>query len=123
MCDKSSRIKQYLKDGRARRVETVVNDARDLGCNRMLSNLAELETKARTINTNSWRLNRRPGQRTCESRHRTAHHTTVTEDGCKASGLRFGDLRVQALAGVLANMLFAILRPGSAVESASDLHV
>jgi hypothetical protein len=30
---KHSRIKQYLKDGRAMRIETVVNVPRDLGCN------------------------------------------------------------------------------------------
>jgi hypothetical protein len=29
-----SRIKQYLKDGRAMRIETVINHARDLGCKR-----------------------------------------------------------------------------------------
>jgi hypothetical protein len=29
---KHSRIKQYLKDGRAMRIETVVNSPRDLGC-------------------------------------------------------------------------------------------
>jgi hypothetical protein len=33
---------------------------------------------------------------------------TVTEQGRKAPALRFGDLRVQALAGALANMLFAV---------------
>ena len=30
---KHSRIKQYLKDGRAMRIETVINAPRDLGCN------------------------------------------------------------------------------------------
>ncbi len=33
---------------------------------------------------------------------------TVTDEGPKAPALRFGDLRVQALAGALANMLFAV---------------
>jgi len=33
---KHSRIKQYLKDGRAMRIETVVNAPRDLGCNARL---------------------------------------------------------------------------------------
>jgi hypothetical protein len=44
---KHSRIKQYLKDGHALRVETVVNDPYDLGCQRRLHNLPELQTKAR----------------------------------------------------------------------------
>ena len=39
---KHSRIKQYLKDGRALRVETVVNAPGDLGCQRRLRNLDEL---------------------------------------------------------------------------------
>ena len=39
-----SRVKQInLKDGRALRVETVVNAAEDLGCQRRLHNLSELQ--------------------------------------------------------------------------------
>jgi hypothetical protein len=48
---KHSRVKQYLKDGRALRVETVVNDPRDLRVNRRLENLPELVAKARDINS------------------------------------------------------------------------
>src|SRR6266511_3928117 len=47
---KHSRIKQYLKDGRAMRIETVVTAPRDLGCNARLHNLDELQTKARACN-------------------------------------------------------------------------
>ena len=47
---KHSRIKQYLKDGRALRVETVINDAYDIGCQRRLHNLDELQARARAIN-------------------------------------------------------------------------
>jgi hypothetical protein len=39
---KNSRLKQYLKDGLALRIETVVNDPKDLRCNRLLANLPEL---------------------------------------------------------------------------------
>jgi len=42
-----SRIKQYLKEGRALRVETVVNSPTDLGCQRRLRNLDQLQAKAR----------------------------------------------------------------------------
>jgi hypothetical protein len=45
-----SRIKQYLKDGRAMRIETVINTPRDLGCNARLPNLDDLQTKARSCN-------------------------------------------------------------------------
>jgi hypothetical protein len=47
---KHSRIKQYLKDGRAMRIETVVNAPRDLGCNARLPNLDELQARARAAN-------------------------------------------------------------------------
>ena len=43
---KHSRIKQHLKDGRALRVEAVINDPYDLGCQRRLHNLPELQTRA-----------------------------------------------------------------------------
>jgi hypothetical protein len=47
---KHSRIKQYLKDGRALRAGTVINDAYDIGCQRRLHNLGELQARARAIN-------------------------------------------------------------------------
>ena len=47
---KHSRMKQYLKDGRAMRIETVVNSPRDLGCQARLHNLDELQAKARAAN-------------------------------------------------------------------------
>jgi hypothetical protein len=48
---KNSRLKQYLKDGVALRIETVVNNPRDLGCNRLLHNLPELQARSRAIST------------------------------------------------------------------------
>ncbi|MGH3970870.1 MAG: hypothetical protein ACRDTV_22845, partial [Mycobacterium sp.] len=47
---KSSRIKQYLKDGRALRIETVINCPDDLRCQRRLVHLDELQARARAIN-------------------------------------------------------------------------
>ena len=47
---KHSRVKQYLKEGRAMRIETVINCPRDLRCNARLPHLAELQDKARAIN-------------------------------------------------------------------------
>ena len=47
---KNSRLKQYLKDGIALRIETVINSPKDLRCNRQLRNLPELQDKARAIN-------------------------------------------------------------------------
>jgi hypothetical protein len=106
---KHSRVKQYLKDGRALRIETVINDAYDIGCQRLLPNLGDLQAKSRAIND---RLldTERAGQGTvlASPAFERIAQPTVTDDGRKAPALRFGDPRVQALAGALANMLFAV---------------
>ncbi|HSF97813.1 MAG TPA: hypothetical protein VLA55_03890, partial [Ornithinibacter sp.] len=47
---KRSRIKEYLKEGRALRIETVINEPNDIGCQRRLHNLADLQAKARAAN-------------------------------------------------------------------------
>src|SRR5215218_479594 len=47
---KHSRIKQYLKDGRALRIETVINNPKDLMCKRRLEHLDELQAKSRRVN-------------------------------------------------------------------------
>jgi hypothetical protein len=65
---KHSRIKQYLKDGRAMRIETVVNAPRDLGCNARLPNLDDLQAKARACNRRILDAQAcRPGLCACES--------------------------------------------------------
>jgi len=106
---KSSRLKQYLKNGVALRIETVINDPRDLGCNRLLGNLPELQAKARAINRRLLETET-VGQGTALVSPVIERTTrpTLTEDGRKAPALRFGDLRVQALAGAVAAMLFTV---------------
>ncbi len=104
-----SRIKQYLKDGRALRIETVINDPYDLGCQRRLHNLPELQARARDANR---RLldTERVGQGcvlASPAFERIAHPST-TVDGRRAPALRFGDPRVQALAGALSVALLAV---------------
>jgi hypothetical protein len=65
---KHSRVKQYLKDGRAMRIETVVNAPRDLGCNARLPNLAEAASpSARGQPAHTGSRAGRPGHRPCES--------------------------------------------------------
>jgi len=104
-----SRLKQYLKDSVALRIETVVNDPKDLRCNRRLENLPELQAKARAINTRLMETET-VGQGTALVSPVIERITrpTLTGEGRKAPALRFGDLRVQALAGALAAMLFAV---------------
>jgi hypothetical protein len=106
---KHSRIKQYLKDGRALRIETVVNDPYDLGCQRRLRNLGELQARARTANR---RLldTQRVGQGCvlASPAFERIARPTLTAEGRRAPALRFGDPRVQALAGALSVSLLAV---------------
>ena len=104
-----SRVKKYLKDGRALRIETVVNSPDDLGCQRRLHNLSKLQSRARAINA---RLldTEKVGQGCVFDSPAFARisQPTLTQDGRRAPGLRFGDPRVIALAGTLASTLFAV---------------
>jgi hypothetical protein len=106
---KNSRLKQYLKDGIALRIETVINDPHDLRCNRQLHNLPELQDKARAINARLLETET-AGQGTALVSPVIERITrpTLTGEGRKAPALRFGDLRVQALAGAIAAMLFTV---------------
>jgi hypothetical protein len=99
---KHSRIKQYLKDGRAMRIETVVNAPRDLGCNARLPNLAELQARARAVNRRILEAER-AGQGTvlASPAFERIAHPSVNADGRRTPALRFGDPRVMALAGAL----------------------
>jgi hypothetical protein len=47
---KHSRVKQYLKEGRALRIETVINKPSDVGCKARLEHLPELVAKRREVN-------------------------------------------------------------------------
>jgi hypothetical protein len=106
---KHSRIKQYLKDGRALRIETVINAPGDLGCQRRLHNLDELQARARAVNARLLHTER-AGQACVLANpvfERIAR-PSVDADGRRATAMRFGDSRVQALAGALAVTLCAV---------------
>ena len=107
---KSSRIKQYHKEGRALRTETTINNTRDFGIGKRLENLPAL----REI---GFQANRRLLHVQC-----TSHDCSIGEDafrqvnepvvvhGQRASALRFGDLAVQALLSAL--LVFRLLPRG-----------
>jgi hypothetical protein len=99
---KHSRSKEYFKEGRALRIETVVNDPTDLGVLRRLAHLPELQTRARDVNRR--RVDHEHVGQGCvlasPAFERIARPSVV--DGRRAPALRFGDPRVQALAGALA---------------------
>ena len=99
---KHSRIKQYFKEGRALRIETVINSPTDLGVLRRLEHLDELQAKARDVNRRLLDYER-VGQGcvlASPAFERVAQPSVV--DGQRAPALRFGDPRVMALAGALA---------------------
>jgi hypothetical protein len=101
--------REYLTDGRALRIETVINSPNDLRCQRRLRNLDELQAKARDVNA---RLldTERVGQGcvlaspACERVARSS----VNAEGRRAPALRFGDPRVMALLGALCVSLNAL---------------
>ena len=104
-----SRIKEYLKDGRALRIETVVNSTRDLGVAARLPNLPELITKARDANDRLLHA-QRVGQ-SCVLANRAFERValpTVDAAGKRAPALRFGDPRVMALVGALTMGIYAV---------------
>ena len=105
---KHSRVKQYLKDGRAMRIETVINAPRDIGCNARLHNLEELQAKARAVNRRILEAER-AGQGTvlASPAFERIAHPSVNADGRRTPALRFGDPRVQALAGALTTTLLS----------------
>jgi hypothetical protein len=106
---KHSRIKQYLKDGRALRIETVVNDTADLGCLRRLHHLPELQARARAANRRLLDTERvGQGCVLASPAFERIAHPTRTREGRRAPALRFGDPRVQALAGALCHTLLAV---------------
>ena len=107
---KHSRIKQYLKEGRALRIETVVNSPDDLGCQRRLVNLDELQAKARAANARLLDTERvGQGCVLASPAFERVALSSVTDEGRRAPALRFGDLRVMALLGALCLSLNAVV--------------
>jgi hypothetical protein len=103
---KHSRVKQYLKDGRAMRIETVINAPRDLGCNARLPNLDDLQHKARAVNRRILDAERvGQGCVLASPAFERIAHPTVNAEGRRTPALRFGDPRVMALTGALCQTL------------------
>jgi len=103
-----SRVKCYLKRGRAFRIETVVNDSGDLGLRRGLAHLEELSVKARDVNrrmVDAFRVGQ--GCVLASPAFERVARPTIC-DGRRAPALRFGDPRVMALAGALCALVHTI---------------
>jgi hypothetical protein len=112
---KDSDIKQYHKEGRGLRTEGTINNTRDFGVGKLLKNLPQL----REI---GFRANRR-----LLDVQRCSHDCFIGEaafarmqrplqvGGQRASALRFGDVRAQAVLNVLVTFVLHV-RPFSSAE-------
>jgi hypothetical protein len=119
---RSSRMKQYFKEHRALRTETVISDTRDFAI-------------GRRVNAENWHALRAVGQaanrRLCDAEASDAspapdvvtfEQVTLPSDdpgGLHAPGLRFGDRRVMALLAVIVG--FAHLPAGFNNRQLTDL--
>jgi len=95
---KNTKIKQYHKEGRALRTETTINDTRDFGLSKRLTNLPALRQIGFTANRRLLGV-----QHISHNPIRGAQAFTklttpiITDTGTQIPGLRFGDVRVHAL--------------------------
>jgi len=105
---KRSRLKQYLKEGRALRIETVVNKPADLGVLARLQHLPELVAKARQVNQRLLMIERAGQGCAIGSALFERIHQPYAREGQRTGALRFGDPRAMALAGALCTLLHAV---------------
>jgi hypothetical protein len=105
---KHSRVKQYLKGGRALRVEAVINKPSDLGVQARLRNLPELIDKARGVNRRLLMIEQAGHSCAIGSALFERIHQPYNREGQRTGALRFGDTRAIALAGALCCVLHAV---------------
>ena len=98
---KHCRVKQYLKLGRAIRIETVVNDTRDFEIGRRLAHLPEVFATLRQVNARLLMIERAGQACGLETAIFERISQPYTREGSRTGALRFGDPRVTALAGAL----------------------
>lgn len=105
---KHSRVKQYLKEGRAFRIETVINKPSDIGVLARLEHLPELIAKAREVNARLL-FTERAGQSCAigDDLFDRLHQPYIRE-GQRTGALRFGDPRAMALAGALCCVIHTV---------------
>jgi hypothetical protein len=107
---KRSRIKQYFKEGRALRTETIINDAHDFEIGRLIRNLAALRTIGFQANRRLLDVERATHDCAIGEDAFYQLHRPLLRDGQKASALRSTEPRVQMLLSAL--LLFRLLPNG-----------
>jgi hypothetical protein len=106
---RKTQVKQYLKEGRALRTETTLNQPRDLGIGKELTNLAAMATAGYAANRrllDAERLSHDPAAGTAALEMLTS--PVISSTCTRVPGMRFPDPRVQAL---LAACCSLALRP------------
>ncbi len=105
---KHSRVKQYLKEGRALRIETVVNKPSDIGILARLEHLPELIGRARAVNARLLMIERAGQGCAIGSALFERIHQPYVWEGQRTGAFRFGDQRAMALAGSLCLVVHAV---------------
>jgi hypothetical protein len=105
---KHSRVKQYVKGGRALRIETVINKPSDIGVLARLSHLPELVAKARQVNGRLLMIERAGQGCAIGSALFERIHQPYAREGNRTGAFRFGDPRAMALAGALCCVVHAV---------------
>ena len=105
---KHCRVKQYLKQGRAIRVETVVNDTTDIDIGRRLVNLPAVVAATRQVNARLFMIERAGQGCALETDLFDRISQPYVWEGRRTGALRFGDTRVTALAGALCVMVHTV---------------
>jgi hypothetical protein len=108
---KHTAIKQYHKEGRALRTETTINDTRDFGIGKRLTNLPALREIGLSANRRLLgvqRLSHNPIR--AADAFTAVHEPIITDTGQRIAGLRLGDRRAHALLHAL--LVFRLLPNG-----------
>jgi hypothetical protein len=105
---KHCRVKLYLKQGRALRIETVVNDPGDLYILKGISHLPHVQRVARQVNARVLTMLRVGQSCAIETALFERISQPYVRDGQRTGALRFGDARAMALAGALCLTVHAV---------------
>jgi hypothetical protein len=105
---KHCRVKLYLKEGCALRIETVVNDPGDLDILKGIAHLPQVQRTARQINARVLTMLRVGQSCAIETALLERVSQPYVRDGQRTGALRFGDSRVMALTGALCLTVHAV---------------
>jgi hypothetical protein len=105
---KHSRVKQYLKEGRALRIETVINKPSDVGCKARLAHLPEILAQGHAVNRRLLLIERAGQGCAIGSALFERIHQPYVREGQRTGALRFGDPRAMALVGALCCFVHAV---------------